>query len=211
MDTKVLKILFFQVFEQKKKKKRKGRVTPWVYMYSSWVWDLQRELASRFGQLCRELDEVDPSTVHCPLRCAAALSRTFNQHRFGPGGCSSVCLVILFNLRFQRGLAVHQHPGQEQHTQGLQDGMLGKSHVHPESLLLRKHTDGEVSSNIGSASALFPANTTSLKPSPAALGPKQTVYVSHLEDVKSQCNYYVALVPVHSQNTGCTAPVILAQ
>lgn len=35
--------------------------------------------------------------------------------------------------------------------------------------------------------------------------------LSHFEDVTSQCDYLVALVPIHSQNAQCTAPVILVE
>lgn len=150
LDTDMLKISLCQ---EKRKREERKKIKEWVTL-SSWVGDLQRELASRFWQLCGELDEVNASTVHCTLHCAAALSRTFNQHRFGPRGWSSVRLVILL-LCFQRGLAVNQHPGQEQHTQCSHDGMLGKGHVQPESLLLHKHTVGKVSSNISSAVPCF--------------------------------------------------------
>ena len=74
-------------------------------------------MASVFRQLTGELSEVDPSTVHCPLCCAAALWRTDQRLHLGSNNSrllGELFLLLLFLFLFfwlERGLALHQRPG----------------------------------------------------------------------------------------------------
>lgn len=110
------------------------------------VHNLQRELSGFVRQPAWELCEVDSGTVHCPLCRTSAIRRTCSRLRFHHHCCNVslfyCLLLLLLFIRIKRGLAMHQQRGHEQHTQGAQDGMLGKGHVCCGALLLHRHMFG---------------------------------------------------------------------